>query len=75
LLGKQIKSINFENKKWSLKTIEDEIFDNFDYIFVAIPPHQAINLIPKDFKYFGIISNIKMTGCFTLMLGFKENYQ
>ncbi|MDA9817652.1 FAD-dependent oxidoreductase [Flavobacteriaceae bacterium] len=72
LLGKQVKSINFDNKKWSLKTIEDEIFNNFDYLILAIPSHQAINLIPKDFKYFDTISNIKMTGCFTLMIGFKE---
>ena len=72
LLGTQIKSINFENKKWSLKTIEDELFNNFDYLILAIPSHQAINLIPKNFKYFDIIANIKMSGCFTLMLGFKE---
>lgn len=72
LLDKQIQSINVDNKKWYLKTIKDEIFSDFDYLILAIPSHQAINLIPKDFKYFDIISNIKMTGCFTLMLGFKE---
>lgn len=72
LLGKQVKSINFDDKKWSLKTIESEIFDNFDYLILAIPSNQSISLMPKDSKYFDIISNIKMSGCFTLMLGFKE---
>ena len=72
LLGKQVKSINFDDKKWSLKTVEDEIFNNFDYLILAIPSHQVINLLPKNFKYLDIISSIRMSGCFTLMLGFKE---
>lgn len=72
LLGKQVKAINFDDKKWCLKTVEDEVFDNFDYLILAIPSHQAINLLPKNFKYFDIVSSIRMSGCFTLMLGFKE---
>jgi renalase len=72
LLSKQIESANFDDNKWTLKTVQGELFDNFDYLFLAIPSHQAINLIPESFKYFDIVSNIKMTGCFTLMLGFKE---
>ncbi|MGY8862196.1 MAG: NAD(P)/FAD-dependent oxidoreductase, partial [Pseudomonadales bacterium] len=71
--GKQIESIYFDNQKWSLKTAENEIFDNFDYLFLAIPSHQAVNLIPKNFKYFDVVANVKMMGCFSLMLGFKEN--
>jgi renalase len=73
LRSKQVESANFDDNKWTLKTSQGEIFDNFDYLFLAIPSHQAINLIPKSFKYFDIVSNIKMTGCFTLMLGFKED--
>jgi predicted NAD/FAD-dependent oxidoreductase len=75
LLSKQITSINFDNKKWSLKTLEEESFNGFDYLILAIPSHQAIKLSPKNFKYFDIISSIKMSGCFTLMLGFKENLE
>ena len=73
LLNKQIKFTNFDNNKWTLKTSKGELFGNFDYLFLAIPSHQAVNLIPESFKYFDTVSNIKMTGCFTLMLGFKEN--
>ncbi|MFT6332027.1 MAG: putative NAD/FAD-dependent oxidoreductase [Lentimonas sp.] len=73
LLGKKIESINFDSGKWSLRTANDEIFDDFDYLFLAIPSHQAINLIPKSFKYFDVVSNVKMMGCFALMLGFKED--
>ena len=73
LLNKQIESINFNNNKWILNTTQGERFDDFDYLFLTIPSHQAVNLVPKSFKYFDILSNIKMTGCFTLMLGFKED--
>ena len=73
LLSKQIESADFDDNKWTLKTSQGEIFNNFDYLVLAIPSHQAINLIPESFKYFDTISNIKMTGCFTLMLGFKED--
>lgn len=75
LLKKQIESLHFENDKWSLKTSENEIFDQFDYLFLAIPSHQVINLIPNNFKYFDIISNIKMTACFSLMLGLPDNLE
>jgi predicted NAD/FAD-dependent oxidoreductase len=71
-LKKQIQKIDFSHQKWSLTTSEDEVFNNFDYLIIAIPSHQAINLVPKNFKYFDIISKIKMLGCFTLMLGFKQ---
>lgn len=73
LTAKQIASVNFDNNKWSLKTLENEIFEDFDYLILAIPSHQAVNLIPANFKYFDIVANIKMSGCFTLMLGFYED--
>lgn len=73
VLSKQIIAIDFVDQKWSLKTKDDEIFDDFDYLILAIPSHQALNLIPKDFKYLDMLSRSTMSGCFTLMLGFKEN--
>ena len=73
LLSKKIDAINFDKNKWSLKTLENDIFEDFDYLILAIPSHQAVNLIPGNFKHFDIVSNIKMSGCFTLMLGFQED--
>jgi renalase len=75
LLNQQIESINFDNQKWSFKTTNNKIFENFDYLFLAIPSHQAIKLIPKNFKYFDLVANIKMSSCFTLMLGFKDGLE
>jgi renalase len=72
LLGHEIKSVNFADDKWTLKATDNEEFKNFDYLFLAIPSNQAVNLIPKKSKYFDLVSNVKMLGCFTLMLGFEE---
>lgn len=73
LLNKKINNINFENNKWSLRSQENEVFSDFDYLILAIPSHQAVDLLPSSFKYFDLVSNIKMDGCFSLMLGLKEN--
>jgi predicted NAD/FAD-dependent oxidoreductase len=73
LLEKKIDKINFENNKWSLGTPEGENFNDFDYLILAIPSHQALDLLPKSFKDRHIVSNTNMVGCFSLMLGFKEN--
>tara|TARA_Y100000389_G_scaffold35512_1_gene30216 strand:- start:10052 stop:11032 length:981 start_codon:yes stop_codon:yes gene_type:complete len=70
-LKEQIVKIDFTNKKWCLKTEEKEFF-NFDYLILAIPSNQVMNLLPNNFKYLNIVGNIKMLPCFTLMVGLKE---
>jgi predicted NAD/FAD-dependent oxidoreductase len=72
-LKEQISKIDFRNQKWALKTIEDKVFSDFDYVILAIPSHQALNLLPENFKYLQIIKDVQMLPCFSLMLGFKED--
>jgi len=71
-LGKKITKINFNAKKWFLTSEEGEEFADFDYLILAIPPAQALDLLPTNFQYLDEIKNIKMQGCFALMLGFKK---
>ncbi|MDC3221502.1 FAD-dependent oxidoreductase [Gammaproteobacteria bacterium] len=73
LLNTQIKDITFNQKKWSLQTINNQVFNDYDYLILAIPAPQAIALIPKQFKYAELINQISMSGCFTLMLGVNRN--
>lgn len=73
ILNQRISEINFKNNKWSLSNIEGQVFDNFDYLILAIPSDQAVDLLPDNFKYFNIVKNIKMLPCFTLMLGFEND--
>ena len=70
-LNQKIESVQLHDKKWLLKC-GDEEFGDFDYLILAIPSHQAVDLVPESFKYFDLISKVKMLGCFSLMIGLKE---
>lgn len=74
-LNNRITNINYENNKWSLQNADLEVFDNFDYLILAIPSHQAIDLLPKDSQFLDILQNIKMTPCYALMLGFEKKIE
>ncbi|MBL6664558.1 MAG: FAD-dependent oxidoreductase [Rickettsiales bacterium] len=71
-LSTEITKINYQNHAWSLKSANNDIFDNYDYLILAIPSHQALNLVPRNFQHYTRIENTKMIGCFALMLGFSE---
>lgn len=74
-LSTEINSINYHHKKWSLNSTNNETFDNYDYLILTIPSHQALNLIPSNFQHYARVQNTKMLGCFSLMLGFREALQ
>lgn len=71
-LGTQIAAIERGNDKWILKDSNDNEYPNFDWVIVATPSHQAVNILPQNFVHKVAVSNIKMQGCFTLMLGLSE---
>ena len=45
----------------------------FDWVISTVPSKQAIDILPEDLNFFNEISSIKMSPCFTLMLGFEKN--
>lgn len=70
-LNQRVEKLHRDNDKWVLKC-GDEEFDGFDYVMLTIPSHQAVDLLPENFHYFDLVSHVKMSGCFSLMLGLKE---
>jgi predicted NAD/FAD-dependent oxidoreductase len=72
-LKTMINQINY-NKYWRLKDSNGNIYDNFDYVVLAIPSVQSIELLPIDFKYFSLVNSIEMEPCFALMLGLEEKH-
>ena len=58
---------------WYLYDSDKIFYGPYDWIVCTMPPKQAIELLPLNFKYFDIIKNIKMRSCFSLMLGFNKN--
>ena len=72
ILQTEISKIDFKENKWHLEDSNENGYNDFDYLIIAIPSHQAINLIPQDSILYQNVEAKKMQGCFCLMLGFKE---
>ena len=45
----------------------------FDWVISTVPSKQAVEILPKNINFFDEISSIKMSPCFTLMLGFEKD--
>ncbi|MEC7882850.1 MAG: NAD(P)-binding protein [Verrucomicrobiota bacterium] len=45
----------------------------FDWVISTVPSKQAIDILPKNLNFIDEISSIKMSPCFTLMLGFEND--
>ena len=66
--------VHLEHKqKWELSDENKKIYREFDWVILTVPSPQAIELLPKFFKYHEEIKAIKMRASFSLMLGFKKN--
>jgi len=59
---------------WQLHDEAGQQHGPFDTVILAIPPQQALDLLPQSFAHIETISNIQMEPCFALMLGFEESF-
>ena len=71
-LSVKVKKVKKINNNWYIHDSNGNSFGPFDWVVFTIPPLQAAEILNKNFKYFNIISNIKMKSCYSLMLGFNE---
>ncbi len=72
-LEKKITNLHRINNQWQLQTDQDKLSEHFDWVILAIPSHQAIELLPKTMPFTNQLSNVVMKGCYVLMLGFENN--
>jgi predicted NAD/FAD-dependent oxidoreductase len=70
-LETKIDKIIKKGNKWNLYQ-GDKDLGSFDWVICAIPSHQVAEIMPKCFSYMNKIRNIKMQGCYSLMLGFMS---
>lgn len=74
-LNTQIDSIEKTNEgHWQLVDSEQVVVSEVDWVIVTAPAQQSLQLLPKDFPNRQVISDIKMLGCFALMLGFEQPF-
>jgi renalase len=71
-LGTCVQSISKSNDKWTLYDDQDHPLGEYDWLISAIPPEQAAKLLPTTLPFHTQLSQVKMQGCYTLMLGFEE---
>ena len=68
----KIEKILKENDNWFIIDSDKVSYGPYDWLFITIPPNQAIEILYSNFKYLDIIKKIKMRSCYSLMLGFDE---
>ncbi len=71
LLCKIEKTIK-ENDKWFIIDSDKASYGPYDWLFITIPPNQALEILYNNFKFLDIIKKIKMRSCYSLMLGFDK---
>lgn len=70
-LETKVDKIIKENNKWTIYQ-DSKSLGEFDWVICAIPSHQVIEVMPDCFIYKNEITNIKMQGCYSLMLGYNS---
>ena len=68
----KIEKILKENDNWFIVDSDKVSYGPYDWLFITIPPNQAIEILYNNFKFLDIIKKIKMRSCYSLMLGFDE---
>ncbi|MDH3509135.1 MAG: FAD-dependent oxidoreductase [Gammaproteobacteria bacterium] len=58
--------------KWQLRDEDGGELGNFDWVIAAIPAPQAVDLMPATFEHGTALRGVRLSACFTLMLGFEQ---
>lgn len=67
-----VASLGRAAKGWSLTDSEGGDLGRFDMVISTAPAPQTIRLMPEEFSGREALTNVRMSGCFTLMLGLLE---
>lgn len=68
----EISKITGEPGQWFLKDTAQTTYGPFNQVIVSAPSHQTALLLPREFAGLEKIKNVKMSGCYSVMLGLDE---
>ncbi len=71
-LETRVLSMSPNTAGWQLVTDPGPMPEVFDWVIVATPAAQAVDLLPPDSLLKALASTRKMSACFALMLGFVD---
>ena len=67
----RIGKLEKHDGKWVLYDENGQMIDSFDWVISSMPQPQLVDLFPSNFVGMDAIRDVKMTGCFTMMVGFE----
>lgn len=67
----RITGIQRQKNRWRLSS-HDQTLGDFDWVVLATPSPQVIDLVPDCFSEMQSLKLVRMLPCYTLMLGFEE---
>jgi renalase len=70
--GTKIKALQRQDD-WQLTDDQEQIYSGFDWVICSIPSPQALELLSEDLSFYSDINAIKMSACYSLMLGFEAD--
>lgn len=72
-LNTRIKKLVRHGNEWCIIDYENLKYGPFDWVVTTAPPKQTAQLLPYTFSDYKLITNARMEGCYSLMLGLAEN--
>ena len=51
---------------WQLTDESGQLYSDFDWVISTAPSPQAVEVLPKKFKYYDDIKDVEMRACFSL---------
>ena len=71
-LGTHVNEIKKNGQQWQLTDSEGKVLGSYEWVILAIPAKQVIELVPDECKFNKDVAEKNMSACYSLMLGFKE---
>lgn len=67
----EISAIRSPEGRWDLQTKADDLHRGFDWVLSTAPAPQTRRLMPPDFSGTSALGETRMSGCYSLMLGYS----
>lgn len=60
------------NNQWQLFDKTGQSVGHFDWVIISAPAPQTEQLMPEQFMHYDVLKDIRLSGCFSLMLGLRK---
>ena len=72
-LGVTVESVTKNNGQWKLIGPHNRVYEPYDVVILAVPPHQATGLLRSSPELLNRVAEVKMQPCLALMAAFEKS--